>query len=121
MAWSPSHNLLAWVDSDGVLARWQGCVPSEGIDPVKLSTVTTSKPLPPATMRKSTPGLFDFDSEEAKEMAADPDADMDAVDGVDGMDNDDWILDDLEGGMDDDDEKEKDLKFGGGGVREMGE
>lgn len=118
LAWSPSHNLLAWVDSDGVLTRWQSCVPPDGVDPVKLSSVATSKTLPPATKRKGTPGLFDFDLDEPKEKR--DDVDMDAVGDLDGMDNDDWILDDLDGAMDDDDEKVKDLKLGGAGIREMG-
>lgn len=127
LAWSPSTNLLAWTDTDGGLTRWQGCIPSDGVDPVKLSA-TLAKPLPQAAKRKGTPDLFDFDFDvaEQQEMDADPDADVD-MDEDEGkkarladMPDDDWILDDLGGGMDDEDEKEKDRKWGGGGVREMG-
>ena len=85
-----------------------------------MSSASVSKPLPPATKRKEASALFDWDAEEAKELAADPDADMDPT-GLEDMENDDWILDDLGGGMNDDDEKVKELKSGGGGIREMGE
>lgn len=69
--------------------------------------------------------MFDFDALETKEVVEDPDADMEGDDGgvLEGidLDNDDWILDDLGGGMEDEDEKEKDRKLDGVGVREMGE
>ncbi|KIP10903.1 hypothetical protein PHLGIDRAFT_492619 [Phlebiopsis gigantea 11061_1 CR5-6] len=126
LAWSPSTNLLAWTDTDGGLTRWQGCIPSDGIDPVKLSA-PLAKPLPQAAKRKGTPDLFDFDLDvaEQQEMDADPDADVD-MDEDEGkksrpadMPDDDWILDDLGGGMYDEDEKEKDGRWGGRGVREM--
>lgn len=90
----------------------------------------SSKPLPQANARKGTPDLFDFDLDaaELKEMEDDPDADADMEDEDDkgkgklaDMPDDDWILDDLGGGMDDEDEKEKDRRWGGSGVREMGE
>ena len=120
MAWSPSQNLLAWTDNEGVLTRWQGCIPSDGIDPVKLAS-GASKALPLAKKRTDADALFDFDALEAKEAAEDPDADMDndGMGGID-LDNDDWILDDLGGGMDDEDEKAKDKRLDGTGIREMG-
>lgn len=128
MAWSPKDNALAWTDNEGVFIRWPGCVPPDGVDPVRPSSIAASKPLPQAGKRKAgTLGLFDFDAEEAREKDADPDADVDMDMNGDGgagmvdLDNDDWILDDLGGGMEDDDEKEKERKFGGVGVREMGE
>lgn len=130
LAWSPRSNLLAWTDTDGGLTRWQGCIPSDGVDPVKLSSGVSSKPLPQANTRKGTPDLFDFDLDvaELKEMEDDPDADADMEDEDDkgkgklaNLPDDDWILDDLGGGMDDEDEKEKDRRWGGSGVREMGE
>ena len=115
------------MDTDGVLTRWQSCVPSDGIDPVKLSGAIASKPLPQAAKRKGTPDLFDFDldAEAAKELEADPDADMDDEDDMKGkgadLPDDDWILDDLGGGMEDEDEAEKERKWGGAGIREMGQ
>lgn len=125
MAWSPSANLLAWTDTEGSLIRWRGCVPADGLDPVKISThvATVNKPLPPPVKRKGTPDLFDFDLDEAKEMEADPDADMEDDTGnaaMGDLPDDDWILDDLGDGMKDEDEKEKDRRLGGGAVREMG-
>ncbi|GJE94936.1 WD40 repeat domain-containing protein [Phanerochaete sordida] len=123
LAWSPTANLLAWTDTDGALTRWQNAVPADGIDPVKLSaSLAAAKPLPQATKRKET-DLFDLDLEipDADEIAADPDADMDeAGAGVADVPDDDWILDDIGGGMDDEDEATKDARWsGGGGVREM--
>jgi hypothetical protein len=118
MAWSPSQNLLAWTDNEGVLTRWQGCIPPDGIDPVQASS-SAFKSLP-AAKKHAVAGLFD--EAEAKEVVADPDADMHedtTLDAVD-FDNDDWILDDLGGAMDDDDEKDKAKKFDGIGIREMG-
>lgn len=120
LAWSPSQNLLAWVDNEGTLSRWHDCIPRDAIDPVKMSAAAASKPLPAPVKRKGTPNLFELGAEEAAEMNDDPDAaEDDPLVGID-LDNDDWILDDLGGGMDDDDEKEKEHKFGGGGIREMG-
>ncbi|KAI0342000.1 hypothetical protein BDW22DRAFT_1331357 [Trametopsis cervina] len=122
MAWSPTQNLLAWTDDEGVLTRWQGCIPPDGLDPVKLSSIA-SRALPVATKRKDPTGLFDIDAEEGDETTGAPDVDMDEDDGgvtVD-LDNDDWILDDLGDGSygKDDKEKEKEKVFSGTGVREM--
>lgn len=73
---------------------------------------TTTVPL----KRRGTPTLFDDEADAAKgSKGADVDLDEDL--GVD-LDNDDWILDDLGGGMNDDDgEKRWAAKEG---VREMG-
>ncbi|EKM54305.1 uncharacterized protein PHACADRAFT_196736 [Phanerochaete carnosa HHB-10118-sp] len=125
IAWSPTANLLAWTDTGGVLTRWQNPVPGDGVDPVKLSaSLAASKPLPQAAKRKGTPDLFDFDLDvpEAQEIADDPDADMDGDKPRTGradMPDDDWILDDIGVGMDDEDETTKDARWGGGSVREM--
>ncbi|KAI0695530.1 WD40-repeat-containing domain protein, partial [Cytidiella melzeri] len=119
MAWSPSQNLLAWTDNEGVLTRWQECIPPDGIDPVRPSAAA-SRVLTTAKKRVDASGLFDFVTEDAKELAGDPDADMaDVTEGAMVDLDDDWILDDLGGGMNDDDEKEKDRKFDGAGFREM--
>lgn len=113
MAFSPTQNLLAWTDFEGVLTRWPDPIPATAPDPVKVSSGmdTTTVPL----KRRGTPTLFDDEADAAKgSKGADVDLDEDL--GVD-LDNDDWILDDLGGGMNDDDgEKRWAAKEG---VREM--
>ena len=125
IAWSPTANLLAWTDTDGVLTRWQSPVPADGVDPVKLSASLAAKPLPQAAKRRGMPDLFDFelDVPAVPERALGGDADMGDDDAPRGSladaPDDDWILDDLGGGMDDEDEVTKDARMGGAGVREM--
>ena len=83
IAFSPTQNLLAWSDTDGNLYRWNTPIPPSYSDPVRK------------------PSGKDGILKEAKE---DKDA-MDGVDGVDEEDNgddvnledDEWIIDDLNG------------------------
>lgn len=107
LAFSPTENLIAWTDTDGVLTRWPSPIPSSAPDPVKTPRVSTnalqSKP------RHGTPDLF---------------ADINSVKGGDALDadgleddmpamDDDWIIDDIGGGMEDEPEKSR-------GIKEMG-
>lgn len=127
MAWSPSVSLLAWTDSEGVLARWADPVPPDAISPVKPVSLTASAALPAPTKRKSTPTLFDMDADEdlgggtGRDIDMDLDAPVDdsAADDVD-LDNDidDWVVDDLGDGLRDDAAEKR--WAGTSGVKEMG-
>ncbi|KAL6310466.1 hypothetical protein BKA93DRAFT_814193 [Sparassis latifolia] len=109
IAFSPSQNLLAWTDMDGVLTRWPHPIPASSPDPTKVSGGSSSATVP--KQRARTPTLFDHDADTPRGSKRDVDKDL----GVD-LDNDDWILDDLGGGMEDDTEKKWDAEDG---VREM--
>ncbi|EMD37802.1 hypothetical protein CERSUDRAFT_114458 [Gelatoporia subvermispora B] len=114
MAFSPSQNLLAWTDADGVFHRWPEPIPATSPDPVKLAPGSATTTL--VGKRKTTPTLFD-DPEGEKTAVAVDDVDLDE-DVAAELDNDDWILDDLGGGMADDDSEAK--RWGAkDGVREM--
>ncbi|KAL4254294.1 hypothetical protein ABKN59_002914 [Abortiporus biennis] len=128
LSFSPTQNLLAWVDTDGDFTRWLEPIPQGSPDPVKSSGGTS------ATMvqkkRSKTPDLFgdigkvndDDKGESTSKGADDTENDLDMDEGV-GGDNDidgldDWILDDLGGGILDDD-SEKKRWTAKEGVREM--
>ncbi|OBZ68085.1 Minichromosome loss protein 1 [Grifola frondosa] len=112
MAFSPSQNLLAWVDSGGVLTRWPEPIPASAPDPVRTSAGTKSVTVP--VKRKASPTLFDDDNAVVGDASGNVDLEEDL--GID-LDNDDWILDDLGDGMQDDDESKR---FGGkDGIKEM--
>ncbi|KAH8083763.1 hypothetical protein BXZ70DRAFT_1073548 [Cristinia sonorae] len=108
LAFSPSQNMLAWTDVDGVLTRWPNPIPATAPDPVTITNASASATVP--VKRAATPTLFDKD-EDAKINA---DVDLDDDMGID-LDNDDWILDDLGDGMIDDEKKWS----GKDGIREM--
>ncbi|KZT00847.1 WD40 repeat-like protein [Laetiporus sulphureus 93-53] len=112
MAFSPSQNLLAWTDMDGVLTRWAEPIPATAPDPVKLAPGTASMTVP--IKRKAIPMLFDDEAD--AEKAKDDELDVNETVEVD-YENDDWILDDLGGAMDDDSEEKK--WSGKDGVKEM--
>ncbi|KAI0665347.1 hypothetical protein C8Q78DRAFT_1118280 [Trametes maxima] len=115
LALSKNGDLLAWTDAAGDLTRWPEPIPSSAPDPVKLSAGTHSVTVP--VKRKGTPTLFDNDNvvlaRSEKDKAS---GDADDLLGID-LDNDDWILDDLGGGMDDDGEAKR--LAAEGGVKEM--
>ncbi|CCM06867.1 uncharacterized protein FIBRA_09175 [Fibroporia radiculosa] len=110
MAFSPSQNLLAWTDVEGVLTRWPGAIPASAPDPVKASIGSGTATVP--VKRKATSSLFDDDVDAAKGDGVDLDDGMAAE-----FDNDDWILDDLGGGMEDDTDEKR--WSGKDGIREM--
>jgi hypothetical protein len=99
LAFSPTENLLAWMDSSGAFTRWPNPIPSSAPDPVKklLSTAVPGK-------SGASPLLFD-------EKAAQD------IDTTFGEDADDWMIDDI-GIMDDETDARKGQK--GDIVKEMG-
>ncbi|THH30799.1 hypothetical protein EUX98_g3387 [Antrodiella citrinella] len=108
LAFSPSQNMLAWTDMDGVLTRWPNPIPANAPDPVKSTNASATTTVP--VRRGATPTLFDTN---ADAKGGNDDVDLDDDMGVD-LDNDDWILDDLGDGMVDDEKA-----WTGKGVREM--
>lgn len=105
LAFSPKHNLLAWTDSDGVLTRWKDVIPAGAPSPTKPFNSGLSEPI-----RRHASPLFGEDQDIGRDIdlnEAGPDGDLP---------DDDWIIDDLDGGLED----KPDLEFGQGGLREMG-
>ncbi|PCH43744.1 hypothetical protein WOLCODRAFT_122518 [Wolfiporia cocos MD-104 SS10] len=111
MSFSPTQNLLAWTDREGVLTRWSNPIPASAPDPVKISAAVGSGTVP--AKRRRTPTLFDDEADAEAKDKGDGDVDLDE-DGV-GYGDEDWILDDLGGGMEDEGEE----KWAKEGVREM--
>lgn len=111
MSFSPTKNLLAWVDNEGTLTRWPGPIPATSPDPVKPTKTLTTIPV----KRKPSPSLFDDLDEGTVVPLNNVDGDVD----MDDLENADWILDDIGDGMED--EPEADRWNGKDGVvREMG-
>ena len=104
IAFSPTENLLAWTDTEGVLSRWRDAIPAGSPDPVRQTAASSAHGT--TTKRKSTPPLF---GEEA-----DVNAEGDPY-------GDDWIIDDLGNGMEDEPEGVRATRAGDGFVKEMGE
>ena len=97
IAFSPTKNLLAWTDFAGSLYRWSEPVPSSSPSPV-ASTSTSSLTRP--VRRGPTPTLFDDD---AVVPTSNQQANEDTgLGGVDNFENEDWILDDVGDGLEDD-------------------
>ncbi|CAL1707133.1 unnamed protein product [Somion occarium] len=105
IAFSPTQNLLAWIDTDGVLTRWPDPIPSSSPDPVKLISVGAAVGIP--KKRGTTPNLFGDDVEEKDDASKAKDLNLDEEDEYDAtmgdLDDDNWILDDIGGGLQDDD------------------
>lgn len=114
IAFSPTTNLLAWTNYDGSLYRWSEPIPSTSPDPVKSTSTTfdTRK-----IQRQATPTLFGDDITGGVNPQA-PDNDEDAA-AMDVFDDDNWILDDIGNGMEDD-EPVVGTKASNGFVKEMG-
>ncbi|KIJ67758.1 hypothetical protein HYDPIDRAFT_147689 [Hydnomerulius pinastri MD-312] len=108
IAFSPSQNLLAWADTEGVLTWWRDPIPAASPDSVKQSAAASVQGIP--VKRKSTPTLFGDD------------ADVDGGAGAEGGNDygEDWIIDDLGGGIDDEQEDAtRTRRTGDGFVKEM--
>ncbi|KAK7692601.1 hypothetical protein QCA50_004233 [Cerrena zonata] len=118
LAFSPSQSLLAWTDTEGTLTRWPNPIPSSSPDPVKAGSTSASVGIP--KKRAKTPNLFGDDDEKEDngkdgDVAMDEEEDYDAA--VGDIDDDNWILDDIGGGLqEEDEEKQWGVKEG---VREM--
>ncbi|KAF8843017.1 WD40 repeat-like protein [Paxillus ammoniavirescens] len=109
IAFSPSQNLLAWADTEGILTWWRDPIPTGSPDPVKKSAAGSMQGVP--LMRKSTPTLWGEDTADAGRGAG-------AEDGNDY--GDDWIIDDLGVGMEDDQQDGPHGRQSGNGfVKEM--
>ncbi|TFK53583.1 WD40 repeat-like protein, partial [Heliocybe sulcata] len=105
LAWSPTQNLLAWTDSEGILTRWPQPIPPSAPDPVKRSGATSVTTVP--MQRKAAPSLFDDDAvdDNKGKDGAEPEPEVD-------LDNDDWILDDIGDGLQDEPEEQRSRKDG---------
>lgn len=116
LAFSPTQNLLAWTDMDGVLTRWPEPIPASSPDPIKLQASSTTASVP--MRRKNALNLFDDNADEEPKTTSHVD-DIDLDDGVEeDLYDDDWIMDDIGGGLKDDNE---DVLRPGKEIREMGE
>ena len=118
LAFSPSQNLLAWTDLEGTFTRWPEPIPASAPDPVKPSAAASVTGAP--KKRGRTPTLFDEEAD--REVArvgkdAGDDVDMDEELAA-ALDDDNWIMDDLGAGMDDDPEEKR--WSAKDGVKEMG-
>jgi hypothetical protein len=97
LSFSPTKNILAWTDFAGSLYRWSEPIPSSSPSPVAS---TSSSALTRPVRRGPTPTLFDDEAvgHASKQQAND---DVGLV-GADDFENENWILDDVGDGMEDD-------------------
>jgi hypothetical protein len=97
ISFSPTRNILAWTDFAGSLYRWSDPIPSSSPSPVaSTSTPALTRPV----RRGPTPTLFD---DEAVGHTSKQHANEDVgLGGADDFENEDWILDDVGDGMEDD-------------------
>ncbi|EJD03058.1 WD40 repeat-like protein [Fomitiporia mediterranea MF3/22] len=108
LAFSSTHNLLAWTDNSGNLTRWPNAVPISLPSPTK--PVATNGMSIPMQRRPDTSALFLDDAADAAEGddGGDVNLDVDAG-GLDEHDE-DWIIDDLGDGLKESGEKEYGLR-----------
>lgn len=117
LAFSPRENLIAWTDTDGAFTRWPKAIPDTFPDPVKRSNVTNSSATIP-TRLKTGPSLFGDDvTNTTADVERDVDDDVDLDAGFGDADE-DWIIDDLGGGLQD--APAVSGKYKDGFVKEMG-
>jgi hypothetical protein len=95
ISFSPTKNILAWTDFAGSLYRWSDPIPSSSPSPVaSTSTSAVTRPV----RRGPTPTLFDDEAVGTSKQQANEDV---GVGGADDFENEDWILDDVGDGMQD--------------------
>ena len=119
-------NHLAWVDTAGVLTRWLDPIPPDAISPIADASTTTAAPLPAPKKRAATPTLFDDMDDTQSSQVKDVEKALNGEDGkddeFDGIDLDEdmenWVVDDLGGGLNDEGEEKRWASKSG--VREMG-
>ncbi|KAF8444756.1 hypothetical protein L210DRAFT_3642979 [Boletus edulis BED1] len=105
LAFSPSQNLLAWADTGGILTWWRDPIPAGSPDPVKATAAGGVQGV--SVKRKSTPTFGGEDS-----VNKDHDAIPATVDDY----GDDWIIDDIGIGMED---EHGEKRAGDGFMKEM--
>lgn len=112
LSWCPTKNHLAWTDGSGEFFQWQKPISDGQPDPVKvINSSTTAKP-------RADLDLFGEEPLDTGTSALALDQNIDAeVEAEDDYDN--WIVDDLGGGMQD--EPTAGPKASDGYVKEMGE
>ncbi|KAH7923714.1 WD40 repeat-like protein [Leucogyrophana mollusca] len=93
IAFSPTQNLLAWTDTDGMLTRWPEPIPAGSPDPVRPIAAAGAQGA--AVKRAGTPNLWN----DGDVAAGAPGDEEDEYGGED------WIIDDLGGGMEDEPEQ----------------
>ncbi|KAF8588697.1 hypothetical protein K439DRAFT_1651834 [Ramaria rubella] len=112
LAFSPTQNLLAWTDTDGTLTRWPDPIPATAPDPIKSQLTSSSVGIP--LKKTSDPLSFDDDNDASTKKGHD--GLEDEVGHNYGVDDDDWMIDDI--GLLDKTEKEKE-RGDGDYTREM--
>ncbi|KAG6856291.1 hypothetical protein H0H87_005774 [Tephrocybe sp. NHM501043] len=98
LSFSPKDNLLAWTDTEGGFSRWHKAVPDTFPDPIRRSIAMTATATVPSKPKTT---LFDDIAEatsSTSKLAEGDDVDLDT--GYVDVD-DDWIIDDLAGGLKD--------------------
>ena len=106
--------MLAFTTDEGQLIRWTDSIPAGSPDPIKsVGTLSTTR----TVHRHATPALF-LDDAAGDSTDPKPNEANDDIDTTDAFVNDDWILDDLDGALDDGPEAE--VTGGNGFVKEMG-
>ncbi|TFK20918.1 hypothetical protein FA15DRAFT_624697 [Coprinopsis marcescibilis] len=111
VAFSPKHNFIAWTDSQGGVSRWESPVPTNLVDPIKITSVsdsvaaTTAAPSTSGSTRKPT--LFEDEDKMEEDDVLGADIDLDE------FDLDKNFIDDDVGGYGDDDEPARQVGSGG--------
>lgn len=115
MEFSPSENLIAWTDTDGVFTRWPKPISDNYPDPVKVNRATAA----PATIPVKLPKDLDlFGLDDPHESALDLLNDLNDNDSDADMPPEDWIIDDTDGALN---APDVDSSTKNGFVKEMGE
>lgn len=113
IAFSPRQNLIAWTDSEGVFTRWPKPIPDTLPDPIKQSIVTNSSATTQVKPKASINLFGDGGDDVSTALENDPfEVDLDEA-----MLDDNWIVDDMDGALNDEVEV---TKTSNGFVKEMG-
>ncbi|KAG6336624.1 hypothetical protein ID866_2463 [Astraeus odoratus] len=112
LAFSPSQNLLAWTDSEGILTWWREPVPASSPDPTKQSVAAGVQGA--SVKPKATPTLWDEERDANVTSGKGADTNNDANEY-----GDDWIIDDLGDGMEGEGEERIRKGAGDNYVKEM--
>ncbi|KAG6861470.1 hypothetical protein C0995_016249 [Termitomyces sp. Mi166 len=113
LAFSPKDNLLAWTDTEGGFSRWHKPISETYPDPVRRSIATAAAATVTA---RSKSNLFDDIAEAASSNPRFQDDDNGDPEPEYGDVDDDWLIDDLGGGLQDNPES---TRRADGMVKEM--